>query len=268
MKLHCSLLATLAVVLFPAAALAQFTDTFDTINSAWVVNRYAPASFASVVFDGDNRLQLTIDQTGSTANRDVTFSDPFYNTQGEERPGNITGLWSLSAEIYVSSTFDTTTGALAKSDLWGHTGTTPAGGDYAILGFTNASPTDPLNPAAPDRAFTFEAFNVVTAGWIDIPVPTGFAFDAWHTLSEISTGTAFEYFIDGILYLTQPTTAGSDLLSAMVQGYNFDGTGNYSYSVDWDNVTASAIPEPATDALIAAVGALGLAFWRRRRASS
>ena len=96
-------------------------------------------------------------------------------------------------------------------------------------------------------------------------MPTGFAFDAWHTLSEISTGTTFEYLIDGTLYLTQPTTAGNDLLSAMVQGYNFDGTGNHSYSVDWDNVTASAIPEPATSAFIAAVGVLILAFWSRRR---
>ena len=34
------------------------------------------------------------------------------------------------------------------------------------------------------------------------------------------------------------------------------------------NVVPSAIPEPATSALIAALGALGFAFWRRRRAAS
>lgn len=55
----------------------------------------------------------------------------------------------------------------------------------------------------------------------------------------------------------------------MIQGYNFGGTGNYSYSVNWDNVTATAtaIPEPATSALIAVIGVLGLVAWRRRRAA-
>ncbi len=267
MKFNASLVATFALFALPGAALAQFTDTFDTINSAWALNRYAPAGFASVIFDGDSRLQLTIDQSGSTANRGPTFSAPFYNTQGEQRAGGITGSWTLSAEVYVSSSFNTTTGALAESDLWGHTGTTPGGGDYAILGFTNASPSDTLNPnpAAADRTFRFEAFNVVTGGWVDLGVPAGFVFDAWHSLSEISTGSTFEYLIDDTMYLTQPTTAGNDLLSAMVQGYNFDGTGNYSYSVNWDNVTASAVPEPATSAICAAVSVLTLACWSRRR---
>ena len=59
---------------------------FDTIDPAWVTNRSAPAGFASVSFAGDNRLLLTIGGTGSTA------SDPFYNTQGRERPGGISGL--------------------------------------------------------------------------------------------------------------------------------------------------------------------------------
>jgi hypothetical protein len=265
MDLKANLLAVVALASVPSATFAQFTDPFNSIDPAWTVNRYAPAGFASVVFNGDSRLQLTINQTGSTANRPPTFSDPFYDIQGMQRPGGITGLWSLSAQVYVSSAFDTTTGALASSALWGHTGTTPAGGAYAVLGFTNASPTDPLNPNALDRAFTFEVFNVSTGGWIALVAPSGFAFDSWHTLSETSTGTAFHYFIDDTLVFSQATTAGNDLMSAMIQGYNFDGTGDHSYSVYWDNITASAIPEPAGTVLIAATGALGLAFWRRRR---
>jgi hypothetical protein len=265
MKLTAILFAALAFTATPGAALAQFVDTFNTIDPAWVVNRYAPAGFASVIFDGDSRLQLTIDQSGSTANRDITFSSAFYNTQGLQRPGGITGEWTLSAQVYVSSDFDTVTGALVSSGLWGHTGTTPAGGDYAILGFTNASPTDTLNAAATDRSFRFVAFDGNTGNWFNLGVPTGFAFDAWHTLSETSTGTSFEYFIDGSLLLTNPTTAGNDLLSGMIQGYNFSQAA--SYSVYWDNAAASAIPEPATTAIIGAVAALGLAVWRRRRAA-
>lgn len=265
MQFKTSLLAVLTPFALPGAALAQFTDTFDTISPAWVTNRYAPAGFASVIFDGGSRLQLTIDQSGSTASRGGAFSDPFYNTQGRERDGNITGLWTLSAQVYVSSAFNTTTGPILGSYLWGHTGTTPAGGDYAILGFTNESPTDTLNPtpALNDRAFRFTVFdgNIGPSGTsIDLGVPAGFTFDAWHTLSETSTGTAFEFRIDGLLVLTDATPAGDDLLSAMVQGYNYGQAG--SYSVDWDNVTA--IPEPATSAFIAAVGVLGFAFYRRR----
>ena len=74
-----------------------------------------------------------------------------------------------------------------------------------------------------------------------------------------------QVFIDGTLVLTSPTTAGNDLLSAMVQGYNFGDSA--SYSVYWDNVTASVIPEPGTSALITALGTLGVALLRRRRSA-
>ena len=254
-----ALLASLALVILPCAALAQFTDTFDTISPAWVVDRYPPAGFAAVIFDGDSRLDLTIDQTGSTANRPAIFSSAFNNTQGYQRPGGITGLWTLSAQVYVSSAFNTTTGPLVRSDLWGHTGTTAAGGDYATFGFTNASPTDPLNPTAPDRTFRFQAFDGTTGNWIALGVPPGFVFDAWHTLSETSTGTAFEYRIDGVLVLTISTDAGYDLLTAFIEGYNFSQAG--SYSVYWDNLTATAGVVPIiTNSPLSSAGTVGSSF--------
>lgn len=256
-------LILLAVAAFPAALSAQFTDSFGTIDPAWIANRYAPGGFTTVVFDGDSRLRLTIDQADSSANRPLVFSSSFYNIQGEQRPGNITGLWSLSAAVYVSSAFDTATGELVRTGLWGHTGTTPSGGDYMILGFTNASPTDPLNAAAPDRAFRFRVFDGNFGDYVDLGVPAGFTFDAWHTLSGTSTGNTFEYRIDGQLVYTMATSAGEDLLSAMVQGYNFGQAGGYS--VYWDNVAATAIPEPGVTAAVTALAALGLAAWRRRR---
>lgn len=253
----------LAVAAWPAAAHAQFTDTFAAIDPAWVANRYAPAAFSSVVFDGDHRLQLTLDASGSTANRPPTFSSAFYNTQGMQRPGEVTVAWTLTAQVFIPTSFNTSTGPLVRSEVWGHTGTTPAGGDYLIFGFTNASPTDELNPVGANRGFRFHAFDGNTGNWFDLGVPTGFAFDAWHTLTGTSTGTVFEYRLDGVLLLTNPTAAGSDLLSAMVQGYNFSQAA--AYSVYWDNVATSAIPEPATTAFVAACAALGLAVLRRRR---
>jgi hypothetical protein len=223
--------------------MAQFADTFSTINPEWIPNRYNPAGFESVIFDGDSRLGLTIDQADSVDNRPVEYSSTFYNIQGRQRPGGITGLWRLSAQVYVSSAFNTTTGRLVRAALWGHTGTTDSGGDYMILGFTNASTTDPLNPAAANRAFRFRVFDSNFGDYIDLGVPVGFVFDAWHTLSGTSTGTTFEYRIDGVLVHTKATSAGFDLMSAMVQGYNFGEAG--SYSVYWDNVIAR-IPGNAT----------------------
>ena len=268
MNIQLSLFTALAFAALPFSALAQFVDTFSMIDPAWVPNRFAPAGFTSVFFNGDDRLQLTIDQTGSTGNRPFGFDSAFYNTQGMQRSADIAGLWSLSAQVYVSSAFNTTTGSLVASELWGHSGTTPAGGAYLILGFTNASPTDALNLAAADRSFRFQAFDSNTGNWFDLGVPSGFIFDTWHTLTGTSTGSAFEYRIDGALVLSNPTSAGNDLLSGMIQGINFGDSA--SYSVYWDNAiaSASAIPEPATNAFIAALGALGLAVWRRRRAAS
>lgn len=257
------LLSALGLAVCCNVTLAQLTDPFNTIDSAWILNRYEPAGFESVIFDGDSRLRLTVDQTGSAANRPLTYDGAFYNTQGRMRPGDITGLWTLSAQVFVASAFNTTTGALARGDLWGHTGTTPSGGDYMILGFTNASPTDVLNPGATDRSFRFQAFDGNTGNWFDLGLPAGFVFDAWHMLSATSTGSTFEYRIDGALVLTNPTAAGQDLLSAMIQGYNFNEAG--SYSVNWDNVTATAIPEPAAAALMAGFAAIGCVVWRGRR---
>jgi hypothetical protein len=257
MKLKSTLFTAVAIIAFPCAAWAQFTDTFDTINPAWVTNRYEPAGFESVVFDGDSRLRITVDQTGSAANRNFTYSSGFYDTQGRARPGGISGLWAVSANVYISSDFNTTTGQLVRSDLWAHTGTTPAGGDYATFGFTNE--------AGPDRAFRLLVFSGAT-GSVKLDVANNFQFDAWHALSITSTGSAFEFRLDNTLVFSATTTAGSDLLSAMVQSYNFGGSGNYTSAVYWDNVTTSAIPEPAVSALLGAVGALGVALWRRRRA--
>ena len=251
------LLTALTLGAFPFTIEAQFTDTFDTIDPAWTADRYPPAGFESVIFDGDRRLCLTINQTGSTANRPAEFGSEFYAFQGCQRPGGITGLWTLSAQVFVTSAFNTTTGALVCGNLWGHTGTTPTGGEYAVIGFNNSSRTDPFNPAATDRAFRFEAFDGSTASWIDLGVPAGFVFDAWHTLSATSTGAALEYRIDGALVLTIPTAVGSDLLTVFIEGYNFDQTSRYS--VYWDNLIAGAAPIITNNPLTAA-GTVGAPF--------
>ena len=246
------LFASLLLAVLPGAAFAQFTDTFGSINSAWVTDRHDPAGFESVSFLGDNRLKLTIQPPAE--------SDANQNTQGRHRTTAITGLWTVSAQVFVDAAFNTPTGTLARSDLWANSGT-PQSGDYAIFGFTNASPTAPTNLTASDRSFRFRAWSGNT-GWVDLGVPSGFTFDAWHTITATSTGSAFEFRLDGVLLLTNATPAGNNLLSVTIQGANFGGTG---YSVYWDNVSATAIPEPTTSALLGALAVLGFAVHLRRR---
>jgi len=252
----------------PGVALAQWVDNFDTINPAWVTDRYEPAGFQSVPFLGDNRLQITIDQSGSSSNRPSGYSASLFNTQGRLRPVGSTGAWSLSAEVYVAAAFDTSTGQLVRTDLWARTGATSTTGDYAIIGITNASPTDPLNPDALDRGFHFQVFDGTQAdptGWFDAGVPADFAFDAWHTLAETSNGTTVNYLLDGVVVYTDPAADGADLQTAFIQAYNFgqtDGNGLNSYSVYWDNA-AAAVPEPASYALCGGAAVLGLAWVRR-----
>ncbi len=259
MKFNFGFFAALALVALPSAGVAQFLDTFSTLDPAWVPDRYDPAGFASVVFAGDSRLRLTLDVTGATASRATQFSSPFYSVQGRQRLVTLAGLWTMSGQVFVSSAFNTTTGALARCELWGHTGLTAGGGDYAILGFTNASPGDELNPNASDRRFRFHAYDGNTGNWIDLGVPAGFAFDAWHTLSCSSTGTAFEYRIDGVLLLTKPTPAGDDLFSMAIEGYNFSQAG--SYSVYWDNVAAGVRTLPTiTNQPLTPAGTVGTPF--------
>lgn len=258
----------LTAVLLPRVACAQFSDTFDTIDPTWATDRYAPAEFQVASFLGDNRLQITIDQSGSTLNRPVINSSAFYNTQGESRPGNILGSWSISAEVYVASAFNTTTGQLVRSDLWVHTGTTSTDGDYAIIGFSNASPTDPLNPAAADRTFRFRIFDGTDPeppGWFDVGVSPGFVFDAWHNLEISYRNLQTQYLLDGVVVYIDPTTDGANLQTASIEAYNFgqtDSGGLNSYSVYWDNAFA-VVPKPATTALIAGLVMLVLAGSQR-----
>jgi hypothetical protein len=234
-----------------------------------VLIRYEPHGFESVSFLGDYRLRLTIDVAESAANRPdgsdggFPFNGPFYNTQGRMRFSNITGDWSLSGEAYISSSYNTTTGKIIRSDLWGQTGTDPDGGDFSAFGFTNASPTDMFNPAASDRSFRFRVFDE-NIGWIDLPLPGGFTYDAWHTLTTTSSHNVFHYFLDGVEVYNNVSSQGDDLIRGIVQGYNFGQTGNYS--VYWDNV--AAIPEPVTMPLAGGLVVLafgGCRYFKKRR---
>lgn len=261
MRLALALAALFACFLAPAPAAIMTFDGPVVLGSsqtpvpgAWYVDRYAPAGFSSpVVFQGDNRLLQQINAADCQSCRASAYSSSFYNTQGRKYDLGA-GAYFLSADLFVDSSWASAGRRMAG--LWG-TGFDAANqvSFYPILEFTSDSSTP-----------RFRAWN--NGSWIDMGLPTGFAYDTWQTLSITLAGAQIQYQI-GDLFVPVGANGTTYFGNVMLQGYNtMDGV---TYSIYWDNVRwdnqASAIPEPASIFLFAS-GALTLAAFRLRRRSA
>lgn len=232
------------------ASAAPFVDTFDSIDPAWVVDRYAPAQFASV----GGKLEIGIDN----APRPGSFSGTFYNTHGKKRAiADVDQPWSVSATLTITEDMLETTGnTLKRTDIWTYNGLA-----FPILGFANNDPsqTDPAStPGAAGRLARFRAYNTDTGAWTTISSVTPQVGDYVLTIKD--TGSAFEYYIDNALVHTSTGYSSGEVGEVFLQAYAFGGA-NENYSVSWDNL--NVVPEPGTLSLLA-IGAA--AMLRRRRA--
>lgn len=254
------------VLVATASAPAAVVDTFDFIDPAWVTDRFEPHGFNSVFFDGDNRLEISIDDAESSANRPSGFGGLFYNTQGRQRPVALDTPWTVSGDVYVSS--DMLSGSnLRRTDLWTRdSNPVEINAQYPIIGIIRNDPADPFNPNAASLATRWRVWDGDTAnGWVDLGAAVT---PGWHTLSITADGSSFAYEIDGgSVYLdaTASQAGFEGLQTVFVEAYNFSPenltNGGQNYSVYWDNVTA--VPEPAGAVLVASAMLAGLL--RRRR---
>lgn len=111
------LACVLAIVASPKVHAQAFNDTFTGgVDPGWTTDRYEPDGFASVLFDGGERLRITIGVDGSTAGRGVTYAGSFYATQGRAHDAVITGDWTAFGQLYVSEDM-LTTSAAQRTDL-------------------------------------------------------------------------------------------------------------------------------------------------------
>lgn len=242
----------------------DFVEPFDVSPSlcasqtpgCWFVDRYAPAAFESVFFDGDNRLLHSISEDDSAANRPPSFAGGFYDTQGRKYDVNIPADNAWSIDLYIASDWATNA---RRADIWATTVNSQNSiSGFPILGFINNDPGDPFNtaPVNPMPRFRFftqdtdqDPSNGLTPDWIELGLPPGFSYDRWWTLEVELTAAGYEYrviddmgavVISGVDAITFGSVRARDLI---VQAFNFGA----SYDVYWDNVVLGPEGPVATD---------------------
>lgn len=214
-----------------AFALPAPVETFDfrtplapaKTAGAWYPDRMAPAGFAKALFDGDNRLKLSI------AAADYDSVTAYNNTQG--RDYDLPNVAVVSADLYVPADWASTT-VQHRADLWA-TAVDGVGeiDGWPIIGYLGGT--------------GFRAWDPATADWHAIADPAGFAFDKWYNLKiELDpTGKTTKFYIDGVEVYSSDSTADPDWMAkavgfsnVMLQGQNFGA----DYDVFFDNVVPVA----------------------------
>lgn len=243
----------------PAFSLTMTFDSDPVLSDtqsagSWYTDRYAPAAFESVAFDGDNRLKHAISEDDSEANRPASYSGAFYNTQG--RKYDIPGATSLSVDLYIPQAWETTGSRMAG--IWGTAvDASDAISAYPVIEFYSNGQNG-----------LFHVWDS-QSGWIDLGLPTGFAYDDWYTLEISLSANAFNFAVNDLAYADTDAGGSLEFSNAILQGYN----SGQSFDIYWDNFSyndgteaAAPVPEPSTLVLLGA-GLAGLAVCRRRKKS-
>ena len=87
-------------------------------------------------------------------------------------------------------------------------------------------------------------------------------YDQWYQIGFAYSGNDLTYFVNGQAVSSLTDGNGTTGLSNVIlQGYN---TGN-SYTINFDNLTTTAVPEPTTMVVFGALGfvAFGVRFRRK-----
>jgi len=210
---------------------AAIVETFDDAvvlsptqaPDVWYTDRYAPFAFETVFFDGDNRLMQSIDASDCSPCRPAGFDGVFYDTQG--RKYDTPGTTAMSIDLYVPAGWDTTGRRMAGFWATGFNASSTIS-LYPIVEFTSDGgvPRFRAWPADPGLG-----------GWVDLGLPTGFAYDDWYTLEMTIDGSTVTYTV-GDLTLTLAANGTVEFGNVILQGYN--NTAGVTYDIHWDNFTS------------------------------
>ena len=251
-----------SLLLWAGMAGAGLLDTSYPTGSTpgtWQVDRYAPATFANggTVAGRADVLNLGVAPADSQANRPGAYSSTFYNTQGRGMVLNLPNYAVVYGSLYVPAAWASSDGPAnnRRTDMWGQA--SPAtGGDTCVasgcnffpyIGFSNASPTDPLNAGGTGRYRVFDG----TVGVIDLAVPV--QYDQWSDVCIAFSGSDFKTYINGALAYTQTNMAHNDVATLgptthfsrlLMQAYNFGA----SYTAQWSGLGAGQLGTVGTQA--------------------
>jgi hypothetical protein len=202
----------------PALSPTQTTGT-------WYTDRFAPAGFIAEVFGGNSRLKHSIDAADCESCRPSGLNGGFYNTQG--RKYDISGTTAMSIEMYIPSDWATTGRRMAG--FWG----TAVDAGSVISAF-------PIIEFVSDMGTPrFRGWDNGT--WIDLGLPTGFAYDEFYTL-EIALLPSGEFMYSvGDKSLAVPAIGSIAIDNVILQGHNTPAPG-VTYDIYWDNFNTFCAP--------------------------
>lgn len=202
-----------------------FGQSFEgTISNAWTVDRKAPAGFETAVVGGRTVLRETI-------NENQRSSSSSENTQGKKI--DVPSLTKVvSIELFVPQEWSakvTTGEGVRHAGFWASTFNSEGKvSGYPIIEFYNGG---------------FRVWNSDAPGeWTNIGLPTGFQFNAWHSLKmELLANGSFRYTVGDIVQDITINAASTEIGNVILQGYNFnfgksDTNTNETYDILWDSL--------------------------------
>ena len=207
--MHRAFVAVLALSLCAAAHAGLFPAyPLGTGPGVWEVDRQAPAVFsnAGTVNGRTNVLDLGV----SAADHFDPTANNFANTQGRgiqiiAVPGYSVIYGSLYAQASWASSAAPATNR--RTELWGvlapATGSDTCPGSscnlFPIIGFSNASPTDPIHAGGTGRFRIFDPYT----GFVDLPATVN--YDQWNDVCMAWDSPTLRYFVNGVEVFTKPT---------------------------------------------------------------
>jgi hypothetical protein len=235
----------------PEANLAATASADFTGIAAWGAASSAPNSTASLTFNatgGENQLDTNVSGVGLAG----------------------TGAKTFVAWINPTGVDSTGAGILSYSPTKGATN----GADLRLLLNTNGQ----LRAEVNGGFFDYNTVNFVNGGWkmvaaifdgntntssfyiggTGIVTPTGVGARAIDTANSVTNGGILDIVLGGAQVDTRSFIGGIDM-AAVYSGALSEAQLNSLYT---DGITA--VPEPATFAMLAGLLALGLVMWRRR----
>jgi hypothetical protein len=277
-------LSFVAIVPLAAASLAHAglypAYPLGTGPGVWEVDRHAPAVFSNA--GTSNGRSNVLDLGLNPADHFDPTVNNFANTQGRGiQIADASGYSVLYGSVYPQASWSASAGPATnrRTELWGllapATGsdTCPASACnlFPILGFSNASPTDPVNAGGTGRFRVFDPY----VGFVDLAATVN--YDQWNDLCMAWDTPVMHFYVNGVeVYSTAtvdpgppygpPTHWGRQIQQAYNWGTAYDaqwstlGTGiataaNVTGGAGQTTPPATPFPTPVTVTVTDASGA-------------